>query len=114
MAFHWYTGDQFENVNYVHEHYPGKLLVATEATEMREPNPYGYEHPNWEYGEHYAHDIIGDMNNWANGWIDWNLALDIHSGPSHADPTGEMCEGLIPCGSNSMLIVDEATGEIWP
>lgn len=114
MAFHWYTGDEFPNVLDVHNKYPDKLLIATEATEVRESNPQAYMNPTWSKGEHYAHDIIGDMNNWANGWIDWNLALDIKSGPSHADPTGGLCEKLIPCGSNSMIIIDESTGDIHP
>jgi len=33
--------------------------------------------------------------------------LDHRGGPDHGDPTGELCEGLIPCGSNAMLIVDD-------
>ena len=37
---------------------------------------------------------------------DWNILLDQHGGPDHGDPTGELCEGLIPCGSDAMLIAD--------
>ncbi len=32
--------------------------------------------------------------------------LDEHGAPDHGDPTGELCEGLIPCGSDAMLIAD--------
>jgi len=114
VAFHWYTGDQFENVEACTKAFPNKLFVASEATEERENSPDGYRNPTWEKGEHYAHDIIGDFNVGTHAWIDWNLVLDIRSGPSHADPTGEYCEGLIPCGSNSMVIIDTQTGEILP
>jgi glucosylceramidase len=37
---------------------------------------------------------------------DWNILLDEHGGPDHGDPTGELCEGLIQCGSDAMLIAD--------
>lgn len=37
---------------------------------------------------------------------DWNILLDQHGGPDHGDPTGELCEGLIQCGSDAMLIAD--------
>jgi glucosylceramidase len=31
----------------------------------------------------YAHDIIGDLNAGANGYIDWNILLDYKGGPNH-------------------------------
>jgi len=37
---------------------------------------------------------------------DWNILLNEHGAPDHGDPTGELCEGLIPCGSDAMLIAD--------
>ncbi|KAK8727049.1 hypothetical protein OTU49_009904 [Cherax quadricarinatus] len=40
---------------------------------------------SWERLEHYAHDIIDDMNNWVTGWVDWNLALDMEGGPNWAN-----------------------------
>ena len=33
--------------------------------------------------EIYAHDIIGDLNNGCNAYIDWNLVLDYKGGPNH-------------------------------
>ena len=29
-------------------------------------------------------DIIGGLNSWLAGWIDWNIVLDTQGGPSHA------------------------------
>ncbi len=31
-----------------------------------------------------AKNIIIDLNNWANGWVFWNLILDEENGPRHA------------------------------
>jgi hypothetical protein len=31
-----------------------------------------------------AKNIILDLNNWANGWVFWNLILDQENGPRHA------------------------------
>lgn len=39
-------------------------------------------------------------------YSDWNILLNEHGAPDHGDPTGELCEGLIPCGSDAMLIAD--------
>ena len=30
----------------------------------------------------YARDIIGCLNNWVDGWIDWNMVLDKQGGPN--------------------------------
>jgi len=37
---------------------------------------------SWERFEAYAQDILEDLNNWATGWVDWNLALDESGGPN--------------------------------
>ena len=47
-----------------------------------------------------------DLLHWSVGFVDWNILLDQHGGPDHGDPTGELCEGLIPCGSDAMVIAD--------
>lgn len=35
VAFHWYTGDLFDNVERVHRSFPQATLIATEATYER-------------------------------------------------------------------------------
>ncbi|XP_019851801.1 PREDICTED: putative glucosylceramidase 3 [Amphimedon queenslandica] len=108
-AVHWYSGDDFENLQSAHSLQPGKPILATEATVAREKNP---ENPKWEHGEHYAHDMIGDFNNWVVGFIDWNLLLDRYGGPNHAGP--QECEGLIKCGSAAMILADLETQVLYP
>ncbi len=46
----------------------------------------------WHTGERYARNIIGDMNNWLEGFIDWNLVLDMQGGPNHV---GNYCDAPI-------------------
>ena len=41
---------------------------------------------SWERGERYLNNIIEDLNHWAVGWTDWNLALDV-----------EVKVGYFPC-----------------
>lgn len=80
IAFHWYSGDHFENLKLVKQNYPEKLLIATEGCT-------GYSQFRTEdeimNAEIYAHDYLGNLNSGVNGQIDWNLFLDNQGGPNH-------------------------------
>ena len=80
IAFHWYTGDHFENIKLISETFPDKLLIHTEGC-----TGFSKFNPNDEVtnGEIYAHDILGDLNSGVNAYIDWNLILDNKGGPNH-------------------------------
>ena len=108
-AVHWYSGDDFPNLNMTHSLFPNKPILATESTEVRESDP---KNPTWSKGEHYAHDIIGDLNNWVVGFIDWNLILDILGGPNHKGPNE--CEGSDLCGSDAMMLADIKNQIVYP
>ena len=41
-----------------------------------------YLHPKYAPAHRYARDIIGCLNNWVDGWIDWNMVLDTQGGPN--------------------------------
>ena len=41
-----------------------------------------YLHPKYAPVNRYARDIIGCLNNWVDGWIDWNMVLDKQGGPN--------------------------------
>jgi len=77
-GFHWYEGDNFQNLEYFHQAFPDKSLLFTEGCQE-----YGTHHGSWELGERYAFSIINDLNRWTRGWIDWNLLLDMTGGPNH-------------------------------
>lgn len=80
IGFHWYSGDHFEAVDAVSRRWPDKELIMTEGCAELRLDP-GAE---IDIAEHYAHDIMGDLNAGANGWIDWNLLLDETGGPNHS------------------------------
>ena len=42
--------------------------------------------------ERYARNMIGDFNNWCQGYIDWNLFLDNTGGPNHVN---NLCDAPI-------------------
>jgi glucosylceramidase len=103
IAFHWYTGDLFENVAQVHRQFPQAQLLASEATYEKRRWRQGalQAYSEWSFGEGYAHDIIGDLNAGAAGWIDWNLLLDKDGGPNHV---GNVCDAA--------AIADNRTGSL--
>ena len=87
IAYHWYSGDQFENLEKTHQAFSDKHLVFSEGCIEG-----GVKKDSWKQGEFYAHHIIGDFNHWSEGWIDWNLMLDQQGGPNHV---GNYCDALI-------------------
>lgn len=86
-GFHWYVSEAFENVGKVHELFPDKHLLFTEGCQEG-----GVKLGEWFTGERYGRNIIGDLNNWNEGFLDWNLVLDETGGPNHV---GNLCDAPI-------------------
>ncbi|WP_256761665.1 glycoside hydrolase family 30 beta sandwich domain-containing protein [Cohnella sp. WQ 127256] len=93
IGFHWYSGDHFEALSAVHDRFPDKQLVFTEGC-----HEGGVQLGSWKSGERYAHDIIGNLNNWMSGWTDWNIVLDEQGGPNHV---GNYCDAPIIADTQS-------------
>lgn len=107
-AIHWYasTYEFFpEALQYAHHKAPTKHLIQTEACVdaeipkwkddawywRKEATDWGWGwalekdkhlHPKYAPVNRYARDIIGCLNNWVDGWIDWNMVLDKQGGPN--------------------------------
>lgn len=107
-AIHWYesTYDYFPDaLQYAHKKAPDKYLIQTEACVDAEvpkwnddawywseeatdwgwdwaPENQKYLHPKYVPVFRYARDIIGCLNNYVDGWIDWNMVLDKQGGPN--------------------------------
>ena len=107
-AIHWYasTYEVFpEALQYAHRKAPNKYLIQTEACVdaevphwqddawywSKEATDWGWDwapepdkplHPKYVPVYRYARDIIGCLNNWVDGWIDWNMVLDRQGGPN--------------------------------
>jgi glucosylceramidase len=126
---HWYAstyrvfGDAFDRMHqaYGSDH----LLINTEAAVeiqsthsedyfgrwdyfwgIRGPAPRPWEIPPEAFPPtsligHYLVDIVGGLNHWLNGFIEWNLALDQHGGPRH------ICEpSVTDCGAAAPIMID--------
>ncbi len=107
-AIHWYAStfevfpDELQNA---HAKAPNKHLIQTEACVdaevpkwqddawywSKEATDWGWDwapdedkpmHPKYVPVYRYARDIIGCMNNWVDGWVDWNMVLDRQGGPN--------------------------------
>lgn len=63
----------------------GTYMFATEACEGYLPWNKGPYPGDWGRAETYAHDILGDLLSFAEGWTDWNAYLDESGGPNWAD-----------------------------
>lgn len=107
-AIHWYESTFMifpEQLQYAHEKAPNKLLIQTEACVdsevpawknddwywQKEATDWGWDwapdhqkawHPKYAPAHRYARDIIGCLNNWVDGWIDWNMVLNRQGGPN--------------------------------
>ncbi len=86
IAFHWYSGDHFEELDLFRECYPDKLLISSES--CVEYSKYDKQEPCINAGR-LAHDMIGNLNHGMNAFYDWNILLDENGGPNH---TGNFCE----------------------
>ncbi len=80
VAFHWYVGNNYHNVQLVHEAFPKVHLMFTEGCN----GPFDMAQINdWKWGERYGESMIHDFNNGVEGWTDWNVLLDQNGGPNH-------------------------------
>ncbi|MDR0292852.1 MAG: glucosylceramidase [Oscillospiraceae bacterium] len=88
-AIHWYVCEDFTASSKLRDAHPEKHLLFTEGCVEGGPAP-----GKWSNGERYARNIIGDLNNWVEGWIEWNLVLNAQGGPNHV---GNYCCAPILC-----------------
>lgn len=80
LAFHWYTGDHFEQLQYIADKYPEKDLLFSEGCVPQEDSTRN----NQLYqGDTYIHDLINNFKYGTTSYIDWNLLLFDNGGPNH-------------------------------
>lgn len=101
VAFHWYSGDHFEALRVVRDFIgPDKELVFSEGCDSYSAGDPEKELP---HAEHYAHEIIGDLEAGATAILDWNILLDAQGGPNHV---GNFCDApiMFDCETNVMNV----------
>jgi glucosylceramidase len=79
-AFHWYDNEQFAEVEKHRTLFPDKHLLFTEGCQE-----YGPHFGDYSVGERYGRNMIHDLQNGTEGYIDWNLFLDDTGGPNHVN-----------------------------
>lgn len=88
LAVHWYW-DEFIPPTLLNDHhnkYPDKLIFNTEASVG--DKPWESSTPvlgSWSRAESYISAVMEDLQNWVNGWIDWNMLLNEQGGPNYVD-----------------------------
>lgn len=89
MAFHWYSGDRFEEMELVRKRFPGLKLILSESC---------LEYCKFRSDDvtegvfSLLHELIGDLNHGMSMFHDWNLCLDEEGGPNYV---GNYCHA--PC-----------------
>lgn len=96
-GIHWYMSEEFSNLSKIHDEFPDKHIIFTEGCQEG-----GVHLGSWDTGERYGRNIIGDLNNYTEAWIDWNIVLDETGGPNHV---GNFCDAPI--------IVDTKEKEVY-
>ena len=80
IAFHWYDNDQFLEVKKTHDTFKDKHLLFTEGCQEGGPHLHSYD-----VAERYGKNMMHDISNGTEGYIDWNLFLDTTGGPNHVN-----------------------------
>lgn len=86
-GIHWYVSEAFENLSKAHDLFPDKHILFTEGCQEG-----GVHLGAWTTGERYGRNMMGDMNNWCKGYLDWNIVLDETGGPNHVN---NLCDAPI-------------------
>ncbi|CAG2172306.1 unnamed protein product, partial [Oppiella nova] len=83
-AFHFYSNkpENVGNLDKTHEIDPNRYILNTEAS--HNVPTLGF----WPFLEDFSKDIIIDLNHWTNGWVHWNMALNLTGGPDWSGSAG--------------------------
>lgn len=105
LALHWYfygSSGPYSVYDDIHTKFPNKILLATEACNRNDDNNDPIGLGSWELAEDYAHDILLDLLHQVQGWIDWNMVLDMEGGPNWVGNT-----------HSAPIIVNPEAGEFY-
>lgn len=104
IAYHWYDAGCSEEIRKVHALYPDKKILFSEGcVELLNLNR---DHPeqaigNFDAAIRYAENYLKDIKAGSQGFIDWNILLDLKGGPNHV---GNYCEAPLMYGNLGLRI----------
>lgn len=94
LCYHWYDGTHPEQMWAVRQKYPDIVMLSSEMCVGFSP----YDPADWATAANpYYYEIMSDINTGATAFIDWNMLLDWHGGPTY-------CANYV----KSPVILDEA------
>ena len=85
-AYHWYSGNHYDNIGYLKNMFPNKEVFETEFCRA-----YGIDVTFTSY----SMEFVNTLRNGTDGIIEWCLILDDKGGPYHDRPKHGGCEGTI-------------------
>lgn len=94
IAFHWYSGDHFDAIRLVKDHYPDKNLMFSEGCIEYSR----FDKNQLANAQRYGHDMLGNLAAGMNQFVDWNICLNAQGGPNYA---GNFCEAPIICNTET-------------
>ncbi|KAJ8683345.1 hypothetical protein QAD02_019137 [Eretmocerus hayati] len=85
IAVHWYADGYYPvgALDATHDLLPDKFILITESSIGDRP----WDYPkvilgSWSRAELLISKLFENLNHWAVGWVDWNLALNRTGGPT--------------------------------
>ena len=80
LCYHWYDGTHPEQMWAVRQKYPDIVMLSSEMCVGFSP----YDPADWATAANpYYYEIMSDINTGATAFIDWNMLLDWHGGPTY-------------------------------
>lgn len=104
LGYHWYCCDKHENIADFKALYPDMHVLLTECcVELAHDSTTGASSVSglWEHGERYGKNILRDLANGSEGYIDWNMLLNEQGGPNHVH---NFCEAPIMSDGKRRLV----------
>ena len=93
-AYHWYSGNHYDNIQHLRNMYPEKELFETEFCRA-----YGVDVTFTSY----TMEFVNNLRCGVNGIIEWCLILDEKGGPYHDRPKHGGCEGTIQIDAKNKI-----------
>lgn len=80
LCFHWYDGTFADEMWKVKQEYPDAMMVSSEMSCGFSP----YDKEAWQKdANYYLKELFHDINSGTSAFIDWNMLLDFHGGPTY-------------------------------
>ena len=82
LCYHWYNGTHPDQMWQVRQQYPDIMMLSSEMCCGWSP----YDPDNWAGAANaYYYELMSDINTGASAWVDWNMLLSWHGGPSYCN-----------------------------